>query len=180
MILVTVGTHFQPFDRLIRVAEALAAQGAEVVVQKGTSRIPTPSCQRSERLLEVGELESLMTQAELIITHGGPATLFQCWERGKKPVVMARDPALGEHIDGHQLQFVAALGERASVYSSESALLFDYAGGQIKGALEPEQRAPAGISAAFLREFEKTAQTLSGRSTPRERWGRLLRRLTLK
>lgn len=109
MILVTVGTHPQPFDRLVRAAEALAVSlGEEVVVQRGASRVPTPHC-RSVNLLPHGELLALMERARLVVCHTGPSTLMQALDRGHVPVVVPRSHLHGEHVDGHQLGFARHL-----------------------------------------------------------------------
>lgn len=109
MILFLTGTHEQPFDRLVRAAEAVAvATGEEVVVQRGTSRVHTPHC-RVVDLLPHAELLELVAQARITITHGGPATIIEAARHGV-PIVVPRSPHHAEHVDAHQLRFARRLG----------------------------------------------------------------------
>lgn len=48
------------------------------------------------------EFESCVNQADAIITHAGVGTILQLLESGVCPVVLPRDPARNEHVDGHQ------------------------------------------------------------------------------
>lgn len=120
MILVTVGTHHQPFDRLVEAADQLARAGEEVFVQWGTARAPRVAA--GEAWLTPERLEALADEAQVIVTHAGPASLFLAWDRGLLPVVVPRQPDLGEHVDDHQLRFAEHLGGRALVVLDTSRL----------------------------------------------------------
>ena len=113
MIFATVGTHHQPFERLVRAAIVLAA-GRELVVQHGhTPRLPSGRSVRWERWIAPDDMATLMSEASLVVTHAGVATLVDAVRAGQRPLVMARRRHLGEHVDDHQLQIVetlAALG----------------------------------------------------------------------
>ncbi len=106
LLLVVVGTDHHPFDRLVGwVDEWLEAQPdpPRAVVQYGTSSKPrlaqgVPTTGRSE-------LDELMREADVVVTHGGPATITEVRRFGKLPLVVARDPRLGEHVDHHQQRF---------------------------------------------------------------------------
>lgn len=109
MIFVTVGTHEQPFDRLVAAAEALAmALDERVIVQAGVSDVPTAHCERTD-WLEPHAHAAVIAQARLVVLHGGPSTLAEVMDAGVLPVVVPRDPALGEHVDAHQLRTAAQL-----------------------------------------------------------------------
>ncbi len=109
MIFATVGTHHQPFERLVRSAIVLAA-GRELVVQHGhTPRLPSGRSVRWRRWLAPAEMQELMSEASLVITHAGVATIVDALRAGQRPLVMARRRHLGEHVDDHQLQIVDAL-----------------------------------------------------------------------
>jgi UDP-N-acetylglucosamine transferase subunit ALG13 len=108
MIFVTTGTHHQPFDRLVAAAEALARRGERVVVQAGASGVPTPSCERYAWLAP-DVVARLADEAEVIVTHTGPGSLFLAWDRGRRPIVVPRRPERGEHVDDHQVRFAEHL-----------------------------------------------------------------------
>jgi UDP-N-acetylglucosamine transferase subunit ALG13 len=116
LIFATVGTHHQPFARFLHVAVEIAA-GRELVIQHGhTPRVPAGPSVRWHQWLAPNEVSRFMREAELVITHAGVASLVDAIRAGQRPVVVARRAHLGEHVDDHQLQIVAAL-ERLGLVS---------------------------------------------------------------
>lgn len=119
-LLVVVGTDHHRFDRLVGwVDRWVADQDGDVgaVVQHGTSAAPRQA--EGRRLVGHDELQQLMSSATVVVTHGGPATIVEARRHGKLPVVVPRDPALGEHVDGHQQRFARRLAERDLVVLCE-------------------------------------------------------------
>ena len=107
MIFVTVGTHEQQFNRLIREIDELKEEGvitSDVFIQVGFSDYQPRFC-RWERFLSYDEMNNLMEKADIIITHGGPATFMNVIANGKRPVVVPRRKKFGEHVNDHQLDF---------------------------------------------------------------------------
>lgn len=115
MIFVTVGTHEQPFDRLIKEVDGLKREGKiqeEVFVQTGYSSYIPQHC-KYKSLLSYEEMETYMHQASCVITHGGPATFMRALVLGKKILVVPRQKRFGEHINDHQVEFIEKV---ASLY----------------------------------------------------------------
>lgn len=113
MIFATVGTHEDPFDRLVQELDRLVSSGElreEVVIQYGYSQ-PPRHC-KGEKMIPFPEVQRLMAQARVVITHGGPASIMQALAHGKVPVVVPRRPEFGEHVDGHQVAFSKRLEDR--------------------------------------------------------------------
>ncbi len=111
MIFVTVGTHEQPFDRLIREIERLVASGAiteEVFVQRGMATA-APSCCSSEELISYPDMVRYVREARIVITHGGPGSIMLPLSAGKRPLVVPRQARYGEHVDDHQVAFARML-----------------------------------------------------------------------
>ena len=106
-VLVVVGTHEQQFDRLVNAADQLSLSGHEVFVQYGASGAPSSAA--GEPLVDRTRLDRLMDEADVIITHGGPGTIWQAFEHGKHPIVVPRRRSFGEHVDDHQLAFARRL-----------------------------------------------------------------------
>lgn len=102
--LVAVGTDSHPFDRLIGWAEHLAQRLAPlpVLVQYGSSTPPRPPAIGVE-LFTRARFGEVLQAATVVILQGGPAGILEARSRGVLPLVVARDPALGEHVDEHQL-----------------------------------------------------------------------------
>lgn len=113
MIFVTVGTHEQPFDRLIRWVDQLKRAGViqeNVILQTGYSRYQPIHCQWS-RFFPYETMLDYTAKARIVITHGGPASFILPLQMGKPPVVVPRRQDLGEHVNDHQLNFVQALAK---------------------------------------------------------------------
>lgn len=110
-IFVTVGTDHHPFDRLVGWVDSwMAEQDHELVsclIQYGFSSPPIHA--RGSAFLPRDELLSAMNAADLVVVHGGPASILEAEKHDHRPVCVARDPALGEHIDGHQQRFSRSL-----------------------------------------------------------------------
>jgi UDP-N-acetylglucosamine transferase subunit ALG13 len=105
LIVVSVGTDHHPFDRLVGWMDDWAGSHPEVrvVIQRGSSG-PTAHAE-SHALISHGELCELFAEARAVVTHGGPSTVMDIRASGRLPIVFPRDPAHGEHVDGHQMRF---------------------------------------------------------------------------
>lgn len=113
MIFVTVGTHEQPFDRLIKCIDIIAQEqivNDEIVIQTGYGRYIPKFCGYS-RFFSHRDMTELFENARIIITHGGPSSFMPALERNKNPIVVPRQKKFGEHINDHQLDFVRRFSE---------------------------------------------------------------------
>lgn len=114
MIFVTVGTHEQPFDRLIKEIDRLKGEGIireEVVIQTGYSTYEPKYCTWF-KLLPYDQMEQYVKDADIIITHGGPSSFMMPLQMGKKPIVVPRKQQFDEHVNDHQVDFVKAVAEK--------------------------------------------------------------------
>lgn len=114
MIFVTVGTHEQPFDRLIQKIDELKRDGIlneEVIIQTGYSTYEPKYCQWS-KLLPYEQMVENVAKARIVVTHGGPASFIMPLQLGKIPVVVPRQSQYGEHVNDHQLEFARAMQQR--------------------------------------------------------------------
>ncbi len=109
-VLALVGTDHHPFDSMIEAMDAFATDHPQlrVFVQYGTSVAPRVA--EGAALLDRADLDDLIAAADLIVSHGGPATITEIRSRGLLPIVMPRNPDLGEHVDGHQQRFARLMG----------------------------------------------------------------------
>lgn len=110
MILVTLGTHPQPMDRLLRAIDDLVEAGVidDVTVQAAAYAY-RPRHARIEGVRPFGWLHEQICAADVVITHAGPATIAVVRATGRIPVVVPRYAAHGEHVDDHQLRYAAHL-----------------------------------------------------------------------
>ena len=114
MIFVTVGTHEQPFDRLLKEVDRLRETGVideEVVVQSGFSEYQPRYC-KCRKLFPYDEMTENVKKARIVITHGGPSSFIMPLQVGKIPIVVPRRKQFGEHVNDHQLEFARAVSER--------------------------------------------------------------------
>jgi UDP-N-acetylglucosamine transferase subunit ALG13 len=113
LVFVSVGTDHHPFDRLVRWVDAWLPEGVQCVVQYGASAAP----ERAEGVayLDHAALTSLLDEAAVVVSHGGPTTITESRRHGRRPIVVPRDPALGEHVDDHQQRFCARMESKGLI-----------------------------------------------------------------
>lgn len=107
MIFVTVGTHEQQFDRLIKEVDRLVEIGAiqdKVFMQTGYCTYEPKHCQW-KKFFSYDEMENYIEIAETVICHGGPATFMGVLNKDKVPIVVPRQAKYGEHVNDHQVEF---------------------------------------------------------------------------
>ena len=122
-VLVLLGTDHHRFDRLVDWVDRWASDsGADVLVQHGTSRPPLVAA--GQPYLDWDKVQSEIEAADVVVSHGGPATISEAREAGHMPIVVPRDPARDEHIDDHQQLFSRRLAASGliTVVEDEAAL----------------------------------------------------------
>ncbi|MEU6024650.1 glycosyltransferase [Micromonospora sp. NPDC047134] len=120
-LLVAVGTDKHPFDRLVGWLREWYGEVADEVVltvQHGHTRVE--GLPDAVPFLGHAELQTAMAGADLVVCHGGPATILEARRHGHLPIVVPRDPSLGEHVDNHQQLFARRLGAAGLVALCES------------------------------------------------------------
>ncbi len=112
MIFVTVGTHEQPFNRLVEYMDKWAAEhDEEVIMQTGFSTYEPKHCEWS-KLYPYSQMVELVEKARIVITHGGPSSFIMPLQIGKIPIVVPRKKEFDEHVNDHQVEFSKAVAER--------------------------------------------------------------------
>lgn len=106
MIFVTVGTHQQPFDRLMRALTALPAD--ELVVQYGHAE-PPANVARAVSFQSFPEMLEAFATADVVVTHAGVGSILCATNAGHVPVVVPRLKQYGEHVDDHQVHLIREL-----------------------------------------------------------------------
>ena len=114
MIFVTVGTHEQPFNRLVQKMDELKKNGKiqeDVIIQTGFSTYEPQYCQWS-KLIPYQQMIKNVEEARIVITHGGPASFIMPLQIGKTPIVVPRQHKFGEHVNNHQVEFARNVEKR--------------------------------------------------------------------
>ena len=114
MIFVSVGTHEQPFNRLLECIDNLKKNGViqeEVIIQGGYSTYK-PECCVFKELFSHQEMLKIVEEARIVITHGGPSSFIMPLQIGKTPIVVPRRYEFSEHVNDHQVNFAKIVAER--------------------------------------------------------------------
>lgn len=118
MILVLLGTQHNDFSRLLQEIEGLIEIGAikeRVIVQSGYTKYKTDKMKIFD-MISIEELDNLMDEADIIITHGGVGSIIRALKKNKKVIAVPRLHKFGEHVNDHQRQIV-------EVFSSKNYLI---------------------------------------------------------
>lgn len=119
MIFITVGTHEQGMDRLLIEIDRLIEDGIieeKVFAQIGYSRYK-PKYYEYEEMIGYDDMDSYIKNSEIVITHGGPGSIFHPLQYGKIPIVVPRNPKFNEHVDNHQILFAKRLEKNKKIIS---------------------------------------------------------------
>lgn len=114
MIFVTVGTHEQQFNRLIKEIDTIKGNGIlndSIFIQTGYCDYVPMHCE-SSKFLEFEEMKKKIDDARIVITHGGPSSFMNVIRVKKVPIVVPRLKLYGEHINNHQVEFIMKMNER--------------------------------------------------------------------
>lgn len=117
MIFVTVGTHEQPFNRLVKYIDKLKEDRIireDVFIQTGYSTYEPKYCKWS-KLISYSQMEKNVNEARIVISHGGPASFIMPLQIGKIPIVVPRQVEFNEHINNHQVEFSKVVAERMGI-----------------------------------------------------------------
>lgn len=174
-VLVLLGTDCHPFDRLVRWCDewvSLHPPGEiRCVVQYGSS-IP-PQRAKGVDYFSAGDMASQIRNADVVVCHGGPATITECRHAGHLPIVVPRDSSLAEHVDDHQMLFAARMNTAGLVRVAPTEE-------HLFAALDTALQSPEAFTVTPLDEDQRRENTVRAfadvvadvtRSvTPRRRW----------
>jgi UDP-N-acetylglucosamine transferase subunit ALG13 len=116
LILLSLGTHQQPFPRALDLIEPLALGGERLLVQHGSTapRRDMPNTSWVE-FMAFDDLVAAMRSAHSVVCHAGVGTIVTAIRAGHVPVVIPRQPERGEHVDGHQMDIASRYAERGLI-----------------------------------------------------------------
>ena len=142
------GTDHHPYERMVEWVDAAAERRPDVrfLVQHG-STTRAPRVAEGAAFLAHDRLVALLREAAVVVCHGGPGTIMDAREAGHVPLCMPRDPALGEHVDGHQQRFAAHVGDAGVVRHVTSRESFDLELDRaLSAAVSPDEVSPATLA----------------------------------
>ena len=125
-IVISLGTDYHTFDRLLRWVKAYLAENPQVrcLVQHGhTSPVEGAD---NVKLLPAGTLKRLYAKAQVVLVQGGPGSIQDARATGAIPLVVPRRVEFDEVVDNHQVPFVTMMEKQGGAVIVESrADLFD-------------------------------------------------------
>jgi UDP-N-acetylglucosamine transferase subunit ALG13 len=112
MIFVTVGNHFQGFERLLEKVDEIALRlPHEIVVQKGYSKY-VPKNTKYFDFVPSNTALDYIRNSDLVVSHAGMGTIILCREHGTPILIFPRREKFGEHVNDHQLEIAQVLEKR--------------------------------------------------------------------
>ena len=117
MILVTLGTQDKSFERLVKAIDKEIENGNikdKVVVQAGYTKYKSDNMEIID-LVSPDEFDKLMSEADLVITHGGVGSILTAIKYGKVVIAAARLKKYKEHTNDHQKQIVKEFSDRGYI-----------------------------------------------------------------
>ena len=108
MILVLLGTQKNSFNRLLQAIEELIENGIikeRVLVQAGYTKYKTDKMKIFD-MISSEELDNLIDEANIVITHGGVGSIIRALKKKKKVIAVPRLHKFSEHVNDHQRQIV--------------------------------------------------------------------------
>ena len=113
MIFVTIGTHPDQFDRLIRRIDEIAPLiKEEIIVQKGfTKYIP-----KNVKYFEfTDKMDEYYKNARLVIAQSATSLIEFIIKYGKPVITVPREAKYKEHINDHQVEFAEYFSKKSGV-----------------------------------------------------------------
>ena len=108
MILITLGTQDKEFTRLLDQVQKEIDKGNikdKVVVQAGYTKYESKDMKIFD-LIDQEEFKKLISECDLLITHGGVGSILTGLKNNKKIIAAARLSKYKEHMNDHQLQII--------------------------------------------------------------------------
>jgi len=117
MILVLLGTQNNSFHRLLDELEECFEQEIiqdHVIVQCGHTRFTSKYMELID-FIPVDQFDELISQADLVITHGGVGSIINSIKIGKKVIAVPRLNQYNEHVNNHQVQIIKTFDEKGFI-----------------------------------------------------------------
>ena len=122
MIFVTLGSQKFQFNRLLKVMDELIKKNLiseEVFAQIGYSDY-IPKNYKYKDFLDREEFSKQMSEADIVITHGGTGAIIGAVKKGKKVIAVPRLAKYEEHVDNHQKEIVKQFEDMNFIYACEN------------------------------------------------------------
>ena len=157
-VVVAVGTHEQPFARLLDIAEhcAAAVEGVECVVQSGPVRRELDWAVETQPFFAHADLLARIADADLVLAHASPGTVFDALAGGSQPLVVPRRREYGEHVNDHQIRFARRLADLGLAWTADDA--DEAAAAMVQAVAEGVELRRARVRDAYAASVKRTSR----------------------
>jgi len=115
LIFVTVGSHYEGFERLVKKMDEIAGRiDEEVIMQIGYGKYKPKNADYFD-FKNYSKFHKLIRKARVVVCHGGVGAIITALEQGKTTIVVPRLKEYGEIIDNHQLEIMDVLSKEGKV-----------------------------------------------------------------
>lgn len=115
LIFVTVGSHYQGFDRLVKKMDEIAGKiDEEVIMQIGNTKHRPVNAEYFE-FAEYSKIQKLNSDARIVVSHAGVGSILTALEQKTHLIIVPRLKKYDEVVDDHQLQIAKELSENPNV-----------------------------------------------------------------
>lgn len=116
MIFVTVGSHYQGFDRLIKKMDEIAGKiDEDVVMQIGHTTYKPVNAEYFSFLDSFEEILRLNRDARVVVSHAGAGSIVTALKEKTPVIVVPRLKRYNEHMNDHQLEIAKAMSDDRNV-----------------------------------------------------------------
>ncbi|WP_231582860.1 PssE/Cps14G family polysaccharide biosynthesis glycosyltransferase [Methanosarcina sp. MTP4] len=115
LIFVTVGSHYQGFDRLVKKMDEIAGKIDEkVIMQIGNTKYKPVNAEYFE-FAEYSKIQKLNSDARIVVSHAGVGSILTALEQKTHLIIVPRLKKYDEVVDDHQLEIAKELSENPNV-----------------------------------------------------------------
>jgi UDP-N-acetylglucosamine transferase subunit ALG13 len=113
MIFITIGTHPDQFDRLIRRIDEIAPKiNEKIIIQRGFTKYAPKNCEYFDF---TDKMDEYYKKARVVIAQSATSLIEFILKYGKPVITVPRESKYKEHINDHQVEFAEYFAKRAGV-----------------------------------------------------------------
>lgn len=113
MIFVTIGTHPDQFDRLIRRIDEIAPKiKEEIIIQRGFTKYAPKNVKYFDF---TDKIDDYYKKARLVIAQSATSLIEFVLKYGKPVITVPREAKYKEHINDHQVEFAEYFSKKSGV-----------------------------------------------------------------
>ncbi|MDD3052439.1 MAG: glycosyltransferase [Candidatus Cloacimonetes bacterium] len=112
----TVGSHYQGFDRLVKKMDEIAEKIDEkVIMQIGNTKYKPVNAEYFSFVESFEEILRLNREARVVVSHAGAGSIVTALKEKTPVIVVPRLKKYNEHMNDHQLEIAKAMSENKNV-----------------------------------------------------------------